>query len=121
MANGQNKTQSNYLKAYQALVGPTAPEGVEDSINNNLGEFAEESDSLVNKNNYLKAYEKLVGKPADPKSNPETKKDLYTNTAFNNSIGTISLNTKNALSNFYNTDNVEVIADGGVRSMEQLL
>lgn len=119
MANGQNKTQSNYLKAYQALVGPTAPEGVEDSINNNLGEFAEESDSLVNKNNYLKAYEKLVGKPADPKSNPETKKDLYTNTAFNNSIGTISLNTKNALSNFYNTDNVEVIADGGVRSMEQ--
>ena len=40
--------------------------------------------------------------------------DIYLNGSakskllFNNSIGSISLNTKNALSKFYNTDNIEV-------------
>ena len=114
MANGQTQTQNKYLKAYQELVGSPLQTQPEENI-----EFSRNSSSLNNKSVFLKAYEDLVGKPSSPENNPESKKQMFDETAFNNSIGSISLNTKNALSKFYNTDNIEVIADGGIRSMQE--
>ena len=114
MANGQTKTQNKYLKAYQELVGSPLQTQPEENI-----EFSRDSSSLNNKSVFLKAYEDLVGKPSSPENNPESKKQMFDETAFNNSIGSISLNTRNALSKFYNTDNIEVIAHGGIRSMQE--